>query len=67
MLNEILNMRINLAKSQKIYYDKKSKTIYSCPSKRELAEEGIEIFSLPWQDKVINFGTTNYIIHRQII
>ena len=42
-------------KVREIYYDKKSKkTIYGTTTSKEreeLAEEGIEIFSLPWQDK----------------
>ena len=42
-------------KVREIYYDKKSKkTIYGTTTSKEreeLAEEGIEILSLPWQDK----------------
>ena len=42
-------------KVREIYYDKKSKkTIYGTTTdkeRQELAEEGIEILSLPWQDK----------------
>ena len=42
-------------KVREIYYDKKSKkTIYGTTTdkeREELAEEGIEILSLPWQDK----------------
>ena len=42
-------------KVREIYYDKKNKkTIYGTTTdkeREELAEEGIEILSLPWQDK----------------
>ena len=42
-------------KVREIYYDKKSKkTIYGTTTdkeRQELAEEGIEILSFPWQDK----------------
>ena len=42
-------------KVREIYYDKKSKkTIYGTTTSKEreeLAEEGIEILSLPWPDK----------------
>ena len=42
-------------KVREIYYDKKSKkTIYgttTAKEREELAEEGIEILSLPWVDK----------------
>ena len=44
-----------LAKVREIYYDKKtSKTIYGTTTKeerKELAEEGIDLITIPWVEK----------------
>ena len=42
----------------KVFYDRKSKKIFMAQQqkkKEELLEEGIDLVSIPWVEKIINF------------